>query len=103
LLDFLLSFEFESRYQKSGRQQGVLCFGFFLVRVSTIEKKSSKTKSERMTGMTSWIFNHPISHCELSCGKSNGYPIPQTYIFSPPKNKPLQTPRQRSQAKIIKK
>jgi hypothetical protein len=33
----LQSFDFEGRYQKSGGQQGILCFDFFLVGVLTIE------------------------------------------------------------------
>jgi hypothetical protein len=33
----LQSFDFEGLYQKSGGQQGILCFDFFLVGVLTIE------------------------------------------------------------------
>jgi hypothetical protein len=39
---FLLSFDFESLHPKSVGLQGVSCFGFFLVGVSTIEKKVQK-------------------------------------------------------------
>jgi hypothetical protein len=46
---------------KMSRVTRSFMFWFFLSWGIDYRKKSSKTKSERMT---SWTFNHPTSHCE---------------------------------------
>jgi hypothetical protein len=41
-IQFLQIFNFEGKYLKTGRQQGISCCGFFLVGVLTIELKTRK-------------------------------------------------------------
>jgi hypothetical protein len=43
---FLQSFHFGGLYQKSGDKQGILCCGFFLVGILTIELKTRKQNLE---------------------------------------------------------
>jgi isochorismate hydrolase len=52
----LQNFDFEDRYQESGRQQGILCCDFFLVGVLTIEQKIQHCLKKSLHGISSTLF-----------------------------------------------